>query len=93
MSLQSTYLRMTALGEVLFGARRVLAVSDAFASVYKACGVPNVMSISNGVSDILSASRLRSPDGRVRIAFIGGMAVHKGYRLIRNAFLSETSRI
>jgi glycosyltransferase involved in cell wall biosynthesis len=87
---QSTYLRMTALGEVLFGARGVLAVSDAFASVYKSCGVPNVISISNGVSDILSASRLRSPDGRVRIAFIGGMAVHKGYRLMRNAFLSDT---
>jgi glycosyltransferase involved in cell wall biosynthesis len=87
---QGTYLRMTALREALFGAHGVLAVSDAFASVYKSCGVPNVISISNGVSDILSASRLRSPDGRVRIAFIGGMAVHKGYRLMRNAFLSDT---
>jgi glycosyltransferase involved in cell wall biosynthesis len=28
-------------------------------------------------------------NGRVRIAFIGGMAVHKGYRLTRNAFLNQ----
>lgn len=86
---QNTYLRMTALRKPLFGAHRVLAVSEAFASVYKACGVPNVMTISNGLSEIPLQNRLPSPDGRVRIGFIGGMAVHKGYRLIRNAFLSQ----
>jgi glycosyltransferase involved in cell wall biosynthesis/cytochrome c-type biogenesis protein CcmH/NrfG len=87
---ENSYLRMTALQDVLFNAYRVLAVSEPFASVYRSCGVTNVITVVNGVSEIPHRKRLHSPDGRVRVAFVGGMAMHKGYRLVRSAFLSET---
>jgi glycosyltransferase involved in cell wall biosynthesis/Flp pilus assembly protein TadD len=87
---ENTYLRMMALRQALFNAHRVLAVSEPFASIYRTCGVPNVITVGNGISDIPQRDRLSAPDERVRIAFIGGMAAHKGYRLVRNAFLSET---
>jgi glycosyltransferase involved in cell wall biosynthesis/tetratricopeptide (TPR) repeat protein len=86
---QGSYLRMMALRGTLFGARRVIAVSEAFASLYKSCGVPNVITISNGVSRMRTPRRSRSSDGRVRLGFIGGLSKHKGYNLIRNAFLCE----
>jgi glycosyltransferase involved in cell wall biosynthesis len=49
-----------------------------------------VIAISNGVSEIPKPNRLRSDDGKVRLAFIGGISLHKGYNFIRNAFLSES---
>jgi glycosyltransferase involved in cell wall biosynthesis len=86
---QGTYFRMMALRGALFDAYRVVAVSKSFASIYKSCGVRNVITISNGVSEISAPRRSRSPDGRVRLGFIGGLSKHKGYNLIRNTFVSE----
>ncbi len=84
------YDRMMQLMRPLFGAAQVLAVSDEFASLYRGCGVPNVLTIANGLSDLPEPKRTRSADGRVRLAFLGSMARIKGYDLVRYALLSKT---
>ena len=69
----------------LSGALRVLAVSEPFAEVHRACGFSNVIPIANGVPDLAALPRRPSPDGRVRMAHIGGTGFHKGYHLLRAA--------
>ena len=69
----------------LAAAARVLAVSEPFAALYRACGFTNVITIANGVPDLAALPRLPSPDGRVRMAHIGGTGFHKGYHLVRAA--------
>jgi glycosyltransferase involved in cell wall biosynthesis len=78
---------MSTLREPLFGATKVLAVSDRFAEFYRSSGVPNVMAIPNGISDLPEPKRTASADGRVRLGFIGGMDPVKGYHLIKYAFI------
>jgi glycosyltransferase involved in cell wall biosynthesis/Tfp pilus assembly protein PilF len=82
------YRRMQSLRAPLFGAAKVLGVSEKFAELYRTCGVPNVEAIANGVSDLVTPERAPAKDGRVRIGFLGGMHRIKGYHLIRYAFLS-----
>ncbi|MBO0905056.1 glycosyltransferase [Jiella sonneratiae] len=76
------------LRECLLGAEKVLAVSNAFAEVYRSTGIPNVVAVPNGGSEIVPLPRIPSPDGKVRLGFIGGLARHKGYHLIQRALLS-----
>ena len=84
-----TYERLISMRQALFGAERVLAVSAPFAAIYEHIGVPRVMTVANGVPDLLAdataPARLRRPDGKVRLGFIGGLARHKGYDLVRIA--------
>lgn len=86
----SPYTRMAQLRRPLFGAAKVLAVSEPFARIYRDCGVPDVITVANGVSRLLAVTRQPSPDGKVRLAFIGGLARHKGYDLLRIALRSRT---
>lgn len=81
--------RMTALREALFGARAVLAVSEQFARVYQACGVYQTRSVPNGLSNLQEAMRTHSPNGRVRLAYVGGMTASKGYDIVRYTLLSS----
>src|SRR4051794_16011102 len=67
------------------GARAVLAVSDRFGQLHRACGVPNVRTLENGVSADLGPSRVQAPDGRVRLGYLGGFHAHKGWPLLRAA--------
>jgi glycosyltransferase involved in cell wall biosynthesis/tetratricopeptide (TPR) repeat protein len=76
MKLKQTYLQ---------GAQRILAVSHSFAAIYQACGFRNVVTVANGVSKLDILPRVPSPDGRVRMAHIGGASLHKGYNLVRAA--------
>ncbi|MBP0613991.1 glycosyltransferase [Jiella mangrovi] len=76
------------LRECLLGAEKILAVSEAFADIYRSVGLTNVMATPNGNSDLAPLPRVPSPDGKVRLGFIGGMARHKGYPLIQRALLS-----
>jgi len=85
----STYSRLMKLKPALFGARNVLAVSEKFADLYRRCGVPNVITVANGISDLKPAKRTRSTDGRVRLGYLGGSSHIKGYELIRYALLSR----
>jgi glycosyltransferase involved in cell wall biosynthesis len=83
------YDRMMQLRQPLFGAKNVLAVSEKFADLYRRCGVPNVLAVENGVSDLAEAKRTQSADGRVRLGFIPGLHRVKGYHLIKYALLSK----
>ena len=65
-------------------------MSAPFAEIYCGCGVSNVMTIANGVSDLPSPERVPSADGRVRLGFIGGMAMHKGYKFLKYAFYNQS---
>lgn len=80
--------RSLRLRAALAGAERVLAVSDAFEQVYRSHGVSNVCTIANGVSQLPPPNRTPSPDGRVRLGYVGGISDHKGYRLVRRALHS-----
>ena len=77
--------RMTMKREYLAAAVRVAAVSEPFAEIYRQCGFTNVIAIANGVSRLEVMPRVPSPDGRVRLAHIGGASFHKGYHLLRAA--------
>lgn len=81
--------RARALARPLRGAARLLAVSDSFAELHRACGLDNVTTCENGVSALPACPRQRAPDGRVRLAHIGGASRHKGIHLVRNALLAH----
>lgn len=81
--------RAESLWPALAGARQVLAVSEPFAELHRACGVPNVITVENGVSPVPQVVRLPNPDGRVRLAHIGGTERHKGLSLLRNALVAR----
>lgn len=89
---EAAYTRMAQLRRPLFGAAEVLAVSEPFARLYRNRGVPNVVTIANGVSRLPAVTRQPSPNGKVRLAFIGGLARHKGYDLLRIALRSRPFR-
>ena len=82
---QPAFDRMMRLQGPLQGAAKVLAVSEPFAEVHRGCGVGNVATVANGVSELPLPARTASADGRVRLGFIGGMAAHKGYGLLKHA--------
>jgi glycosyltransferase involved in cell wall biosynthesis len=82
--------RMQALAENLHGAERVLAVSEPFARIYRDCGFARVEVLENGVSPLIVLPRRRSPDGRVRLAHVGGAAAHKGFNLLRAALVTSS---
>jgi glycosyltransferase involved in cell wall biosynthesis/tetratricopeptide (TPR) repeat protein len=77
--------RMKLKQEYLTSAARVLAVSEAFADIYRGSGFTNVIAVENGVSTLEVLSKRPSADGLVRIAHIGGASAHKGYNLLRAA--------
>lgn len=75
------------LRECLLGAEKVMAVSEAFAKIHRDVGLTNVIAVPNGSSDLQPLPRVPSPDGKVRLGFIGGLARHKGYHLIQHALM------
>jgi glycosyltransferase involved in cell wall biosynthesis/tetratricopeptide (TPR) repeat protein len=77
--------RLLRLRPLLAGATAVMAVSAPFAALYQSCGVAKVITVSNGLPDLSAGERRPSPDGKVRLGFIGGMAAHKGYLLLKHA--------
>ncbi len=86
-----SFKRMKTKQKGLNGARKLLAVSEAFAQVYRSNGFSNVQTIENGLSGNIEPVRVPSPDGRVRLAHVGGLNLYKGYNLVmavlsRNAF-------
>ncbi len=80
--------RQRAFRKELFGAEHIVAVSDAFAKIYDDAGIPNVIAIENGVSNLPATDRIPS-QGRVRLAHIGGISRHKGFHLVRHALESS----
>lgn len=84
-----TLIRQKYLKTLLSGAVAVLAVSDAFAKIYRVNGVANVRSVRNGIFPHAWVSRSISRSGRVRVAHIGGMSNHKGYHLFCDALEAQ----
>jgi glycosyltransferase involved in cell wall biosynthesis len=78
--------RRRRLGELLSGAAQVLAVSEAFAEIYRRAGCANVLALPNGVSPIASAPRPKAIDGRLSLGHIGGRSIHKGAQLVEAVF-------
>jgi glycosyltransferase involved in cell wall biosynthesis len=83
---------MGALRGPLFGARMILGVSERFSAVCRAAGVTQIRSVPNGLSKIPVVERVTSPDGRVRLAYVGGTTAEKGYLLIRYALQRSSFR-
>jgi len=81
--------RQRVLRKELFGAKYIAAVSDPFAKTYKDAGLPNVVTIENGVSKLEVKSRIPSKTGKIRLAHIGGNARHKGFHLVRHALMAS----
>ncbi|WP_163847972.1 glycosyltransferase [Pseudooceanicola aestuarii] len=80
--------RAQSLQAALTGAQAVLAVSAPFAALYQSCGVPNVITLANGISSFHPLPRLPSSDGRLRLGHFGGDTRHKGAHLLRAALTS-----
>ena len=83
-----SYHRMQTLETALRGAAGLLPVSRAFGDIHRNCGFQNIQVIENGVSDMQIRPRTQSSSGRVRLAHIGGAAVHKGNHLIKHVLMT-----
>ena len=81
--------RARVLWPALSGAEYVLPVSEPFARLCRDCGLPNLRTVENGVSRLPDVTRRPHPEGRVRLAHIGGSERHKGLHLVRNALVSR----
>lgn len=80
---ERSVLRAERLRSALLGAERRLSVSESFAEIYRAAGIP-CETIENGVSRIVAAPRA-APGLRVELCHIGGLQYHKGAYLIEAA--------
>jgi glycosyltransferase involved in cell wall biosynthesis/tetratricopeptide (TPR) repeat protein len=78
----ASFRRMLVKQKCLKGAAKIFAVSEAFARIYRECGFENVVTVENGLPPFRQLPRTVSPDGRVRLAHIGGASFHKGFNLV-----------
>ncbi len=81
--------RQRVLKKELLGAKYIAAVSEPFAKIYSDTGLPNVITIENGVSKLSTKPRTKSQTGKIRLAQIGGAARHKGYHLVQHALMAN----
>ncbi|MEM9217699.1 MAG: tetratricopeptide repeat protein [Cyanobacteria bacterium P01_F01_bin.150] len=73
------------LKQQLNQAQEVLAVSEAFANIYRQNGFPQTQANRNGIMPRPRLPRKPNPTGKVRFAHVGGMSAHKGYYLFKEA--------
>jgi glycosyltransferase involved in cell wall biosynthesis len=79
--------RRSILAGILQGARQRLAVSDPFRKVYERAGVGNIDVRENKFTPMPPPKPRppRGPNDPLRICHVGGMAMHKGYHILRQA--------
>ena len=82
--------RRTDLYDLLENAQRRIAVSEAFKRICEEAGIKNVDVKVNsftemGQTDDLKYSKKYVPNKNYRLCHIGGMSIHKGYQLLRQA--------
>jgi len=79
--------RRGTLAAILRGARSRLAVSAAFRQLYQDAGIENVDVLENKWTPMAPEQPRapRSPEEPLRLCHVGGMAMHKGYPLLRQA--------
>lgn len=82
-------LRRQQLEQVLARAEARLAVSEAFAEVYRSGGVREVAVLENDWQPMAAARprSLRPADQPLRLCYVGGLALHKGYAVLQAALL------
>ncbi|PYE38798.1 glycosyltransferase involved in cell wall biosynthesis [Rhizobium sp. PP-F2F-G20b] len=80
--------RAVALRKALFNADHVLTISAVFEELYRGAGVPNIITVPNGLPQISRVEKIRSFNGKVRLAHIGGMERHKGFHIVKYALLA-----
>ncbi len=78
----ASFRRMLVKQKCLKGAAKIFSVSEAFTKIYRDCGFDNVVTVENGLPPFRQVPRSISPDGRVRLAHIGGASFHKGFNLV-----------
>ena len=85
----SALARRSVLYEVLDMAERRVAVSDAFKKICESAGVKNVDVQENTFTSMRSTTnkehQTRNKNQPIKICHIGGMSMHKGYQLFRQA--------
>ncbi len=90
--------RQHAMHGALAGAAAVLAVSDAFAAVYRDTGLSNVRSVPNGLPPLgvdaaqVAAAKAAARRTQVCLAHIGGLEQHKGFPLLKLAVMAAAPR-
>jgi len=86
-SLAAAHQRRQLLAQVLAAASARLAVSSAFAAVYRRGGVADISVVENDWQPMATHQRRRrrSAGERLRLCFVGGQAVHKGYAVLQAA--------
>lgn len=91
MTLKARLGRRATLTRILRQCSRRLAVSEAFAEVYRQAGIAHVEVLENGVDLPLPVTTRReaAPHDPLRIGFIGGLSAHKGYVLLEQVVRSE----
>ena len=78
--------RIEYLADLLFGAREVLTVSEAFAEIYRKNGFNQIRVNRNGISSSqIWTPKDTSESNRVICGHIGGMSAHKGFFLLKKA--------
>lgn len=82
--------RTVYLRGLLADADAVLAVSDSFGQIYRDVGLTNVRTVENGTIRLDPVARDGKAGRKVRLGFIGGLAIHKGYGLLRQAWTTTT---
>ncbi|MFM7675863.1 MAG: glycosyltransferase [Synechococcus sp.] len=88
VALEKAIERRNDLAEVLAGATARLAVSESFAALYQEAGIPGVEVLENDWTPMTGLTRSpRRSTGPLRLCHVGGMAVHKGYAVLRAALL------
>jgi glycosyltransferase involved in cell wall biosynthesis len=85
----AAYDRLMQLKGPLLGASKILGGNDKIADLYRRCGVPNVITLANGVPDIREKVRATPRDGRVRLGFLGSLEHVTGFDLIKYALLAR----
>jgi len=76
------------LNALLYDAKQVLTVSEAFAEIYRKNGIANIAVTKNGISSHIDwRPKETNYTDKVVCAHIGGMSAHKGYDILQKAVI------
>ena len=78
------------LEQILTNAADCWAVSEQFAALYRQAGITKVSVLENSFTPMLAKARVpQLAEQPLRICHVGGMAIHKGYPVLRAAILLQ----
>ncbi|MPZ55561.1 MAG: glycosyltransferase [Rhizobiales bacterium] len=80
--------RTAYLRGLLARAKAVIAVSKQFAQIYRDANIAGIHVVENGTISVRPVECTTEAGNHVRVGFIAGLTVHKGYELLRRIWLS-----